>query len=198
MANRVDVDIFIYHEDILALKKFYDDLLKWSKSPTDSNSQWIGHIINNSKIGSTNPQRDDYIFCNATVELILFSPEKKRIEINTVYDWNPNFEVWIKLKEKYIPEAEIKYEAWYSEDCSRVTNVKELTSLYYLDADYEGGYFVEPWNYLYVPEVIAVSLLKEILKTDCSDIKKLEEMAAGCDDVYAFGKWEYIEIDEYQ
>ena len=112
MPNWCNTNIYINYDDEKALKNLYNKIKSWtSKNYADNGfgHGWLGNVVLGAEIGTvdTNPETD--ISCRGDIEYI--DCTNSQITICTETAWSPMLELWIKVIEKYLPDAELIYDA---------------------------------------------------------------------------------------
>lgn len=197
MPNWCSTNIIIYHDDSEKLKHFDKLIDEWtSKENNHGNGfglSWLGNIVLNSGIGTVDEGKETDLRCRG--DITNKDLYEYQLHINTETAWVPMLKMWVKLLEKYLPDAVLTYTAEES-GC-------EL--FYTNDPDYEDKYFLDIWDLEGVESSWEYSeddvkeILNQLLNTNETDVNVL------IDKVYKskyFGtlsihKWSYAEIDDW-
>lgn len=196
MPNWCNTNIYINYDDEKALKNLYNKIKYWtSKNYADNGFGygWLGNVVLGAEIGTvdTNPETD--ISCRGDIEYI--DCTNSQITICTETAWSPMLELWIKVIEKYLPDAELIYDACELGNELYATNDPCLVGKYNIDPfDYN------ELEYIYdATEETVVGILQELLHTDKTNVDVLFQMLDDSD--YAgdisIQKWEYVEPNEF-
>ena len=115
-----------------------------------------------------------------------------QITIYTETAWSPMVQLWVKVLERYLPDAELIYSAEETGCGIFWTN----------DPTLAGRYCIDSWNndIMSDPELSeseAVKLLKEQLVTVENDIDTLIKMLEDSDiEDVSINKWEYVDVHD--
>ena len=209
MPNWCSTNITIRYEDSKKLKSFYDKIETWAKKKyhdngfdyPDCETYWLGNIVGNSGLSKWDEKKDDFepnIRCRGSINELSF--DENYIHIRTETAWCPMMQMWDMLREKYLPDAEIWFDA---EECGcglYVTNDPTIAGTYYIDV-WEPPEELEDIYSLYeVGEEEVVKFLQKVLKTDESDFEKLQKMSEEKFDKddrwFSINQWQKCEISE--
>ena len=193
MPNWCYTDIHINYDDEQKLKAFSEQIERWMKTPALPDvtwSNWLGNIILNAEIGTVDTGKSTDLRCRGDVTYLEFMSDYICIDTETA--WVPMMQLWQKLVDKYLPDAEITYCA---EECGCElywTNDPLYAGEDRIDS---GGEDAEPVGYIYddYSSEETLNLLQEWLKTDSDDI---ESLIAEANDEFcvSINPWECVEI----
>jgi hypothetical protein len=196
MPNWCQTRITINHEDENKLKELESNINKWISYNHKENGfglNWLGNIVGNSKVGTVDENPETDLRCRGWVDYMQYNDNQLIIDVETA--WSPMLKMWVKVLEKYLPDAELIYTA---EECGNelyCTNDNAMNKEYIIDA--YGDIDVESdW---YAPEEKVVSILQELLKTDENDVNKLIDLFedSDCYEEMNIHKWEFEEVDAW-
>lgn len=198
MPNWCSTTIRIRHDDKNKLNNLYNLINEWKSKTAMANGfdtkyeSWLGNIVLNSGVGTVDTGKETDLCCRGAIVDILF--DGGEITIDTETAWRPMIKMWIKVRDKYLPDAEIEYNA---EECG---NTIYQTN----DNDLVGRYIVDPWDIDSVEyefdasEKYVIEILQELLDTNENDIDVLMSMfeSSTYTEVLSIHKWEYINENE--
>lgn len=198
MPNWCLTRITINHEDESELQKLHDLIKEWTSKDYAKNgfgNSWLGNVVLGSGVGTVDAGLDTDLHCSGSITYL--EPCADQLLIDTETAWAPMLTMWVKVIDKYLPGAEIIYTA---EECGNglyQTNDPCMKDKYYVEVwdvpDYKEGSFCDCE---YEADGVC-ELLKNILKTDETDIEKLLEMLSDSEysDGMAVHKWDFVELD---
>ena len=110
MPNWCMTKLIITHNDESKLKVFDKLLDQWTSRNYRGNGfgrNWLGNIVLGSGIGTvdTNPKTD--FRCRGTMDYKELHRDELTIDVSTA--WSPMLRMWIKLVNKFIPDADVTY-----------------------------------------------------------------------------------------
>lgn len=195
MPNWCSTTITINCQNEQKLKRFEEKLNEWMKGTENGfGDAWLGNIVINSKIGTVNENSETDLRCRGSV--VYMERFENQLVIDTETAWSPMLQMWQKLLEKYLPDAELIYSA---EECG--------CGLYCTnDIELAGRYRIEIWGNINISydncwdasEKEVIGFLQKLLKTSetnldvlMSELKKSKFV----DDIYIH-QWEYTSVDE--
>ena len=116
--------------------------------------------------------------------------------INTSTAWSPMMQMWKLVLDKYLPDAELIYEA---EECGCEiywTNDPAMKGNYIFDA-FDCPDINSDWE---MPESILIKELQGLLLTSQNNIKELldEFYKSDLTDSISIHKWEFVGVDELE
>lgn len=195
MPNWCWTKITINHEDKNKLKQLKSLINNFTSENYKENGfglNWLGNIVGNSGIGTVDENPETDLRCRGS--LTYLDCIDNQLIIDTETAWSPMLKMWIKLVDKYLPDAELIYQAEEGGNCLYSTNDPCLLDCYIIDSwngeiesDYEAS------------ENTVRKLLQKLLETDITDIKELIDMFNESDhsEDMSINKWEYDEIDTW-
>lgn len=205
MANWCSTRISMRSKDKEQVKKLYDLIEEWTSEERNHKNgfgnDWLGNVVLNAEIGTvdTNPTTD--LKCRGWISDLDIDDEELVIWTETA--WVPMLKMWVEVRDKYLPDADIIYEAT-EEGCGVFwTN----------DLDYGECYMVANYNLNdYVPEDKIDCLLSDyayteenlirglqrLLDTKEDDLDELLDMLSESpyDEAISIRKWEYQSVYE--
>lgn len=202
MPNWCYTNITIYHNDEEKLKAFYDKIEEWRSKPFKENDfdkysmGWLGNIVGNAGLAEWKKvgEREGFvpnISCRGSIQT--FELHGNRININTETAWCPMMQMWQKLCDKYLPDAEIFYMA-EEPGCELFeTNDPDVIGMYYIDIWEPPEEFEDEEPVYEAEEDDTIEFLQRVLKTDESNIDKLIKMANEAD-WFSVHRWEAADI----
>lgn len=188
MSNHCYTNITINHEDTNRLKTLYNLIEEWTSKNYRENGfglSWLGNVVGNSGIDSSDENKDFSVRCRGSIIYMDFNGDQ--IIIDTETAWVPMMKMWIKVLEKYLPDAELIYSAeepgcgifWTNDPCII------------------GKYLIDSWNNDIEPnweasKEFVISELQKLFKTDETNVKILIDMLNNSDVDVAVHKWKYV------
>lgn len=197
MANWCQTKITINHEDENKLIDLYNKIEKWCETDYKQNgfgNYWLGNIVGNSGIGTVDENPNTDLRCRGMITYLEIIDNQLLIDTETA--WQPMLQMWVKLIDKYLPDAELIYNA---EECG--------CELYYTnDPCLIDGYIIDAWDIdniygmLDADETYLIKLLQDLLKTEECNIDKLIKMFEESEyvDKMSIHKWEYADVNEWE
>ena len=196
MPNWCSNNINIIGKAEIKIKNLYKLLENWTSKIAEENAwgeKWLGNIVEFSGI-------DKNVSCRGCIEDIeLYN---NTISFWTETAWNPSFEMWLLICEKYLGEEDIDWSILYvSEEPGAnifCTNDPSIVDSYNIEV-WEDNKWLEEEVYE-VSESYVVELLQRILNIENeSNVDTLIEMF---NDEYdnpplVFRKFEYADIHEF-
>lgn len=198
MPNWCTTRITINNDNQEELSKFNKLLDKWMETnymENDFGLDWLGNIVGNSGIGTVDTGKETDLSCRGYItDKDLY---ENQLTINTETAWQPMLKMWDKLLEKYLPEAELIYEA---EECGcelYCTNDPVMRNKYYIDCWGINDICLNSDCEAIERDVI--DILQSLLKTKETNIDKLMEMLRESEynSEIAIYKWEFAETTEW-
>lgn len=194
MPNWCYTNITINHEDKNKLKELeskIDEFTSHNYIENDFGLNWLGNIVGNSGIGTVDENPETDLSCRGSITYI--ESYENQLVINTETAWAPMLKMWVKLLEKYLPDAELIYSA---EECGNglySTNDPCMKDCYVIDV-WDVNEVESDWE---ASEYTVVILLQKLLKTENSNIDELLRMFEESDFSYRMSihKWDYDEIE---
>ena len=206
MPNWCLTTIKIYHGEHEKLEALRQKIREWTSTDfceNDFGPKWLGNVAGHSGIATWNngfSTEDGSLSCRG---LILDYELNDGLCINTQTAGVPMMQIWKRVCDKYLPGAEIVFNASEPGGELYLTNDAELIGKYsivVLDTPPEEFEDVEslPW----ADEEETIQFLQRVLETDEDDIdvllelERCQRLEGGGEVWFAVGKWEYREIDE--
>ena len=193
MPNWCYTNITINHEsetEVEKLEKLLDEWTSKDYMPNGFGHKWLGNVVLGSGVGSVDTNDITHLRCRGT--LLDYYRHGNELTINTETAWSPMLKMWVKVLEKYLPGAELVYNA---EECGngvQCTNDPALLGRYVID--YYGDEDIESdWE---ASEDTVRETLQKILDTTETDIDKLIKMAWDEDAEISIRQWEWTDVDE--
>lgn len=197
MANWCFTRITINHESETELEKLDKLLDEWTSKDYMDNGfghKWLGNIVLGSGVGTVDTNKETDLRCRGWITDHFI--EDNQLHIDTETAWNPMLQMWTKVLEKYLPDAELLYEA---EECGNEiysTNDPTMKDCYIIDCcgieDVESD-----WE---ASEETVRKTLQELLNTTEADVEKLIEMLdeSEYDECMSIHKWDFDDISTWE
>ena len=201
MPNWCYTQITINNENKEELKHFENLLNDWTSHNYMENGfglNWLGNIVGNSGIGTVSESKDTDISCRGS--LIYMENFGDQLVIDTETAWAPKLRMWIMLLDKYLPDAELIYQA---EECGMalyLTNDPALVGKYGLEI----FNFEEELEDFETDDLLSeeslIATLQDLLKTKETDIKALLNMFEKSEfsDYMVIYQWDFADPDEFE
>ena len=197
MANWCSTRLTISHENEKELEKLSKLITKWTSKDYEKNGfghDWLGNIVLGAKIGTVDEHKDTDLRCRGSIGDIYC--DGNQLFINTETAWVPILQMWKKLLDKYLPDAELLYEA---NECG--------CGLYCTnDPCMKGRYIIDTWGNIEgiekdydASEETVREVLQKVLNTTETDIDALLTMfeKSPVSEDMSVHKWEFSDIDEW-
>ena len=194
MPNWCYTNITINHEseaEVEKLEKFIDEWTSKNYMPNGFDNKWLGNIVLGSGVGTVDTNIETDLRCRGTI--IDYYRSGNQLVINTETAWAPMLQMWVKVLEKYLPNAELIYNA---DECGfdiNDTNDPYLVGKYILDY-YGDGDIESDWE---ASEETVRKTLQELLNTEETDVEKLIQMVYEDDYDISVRKWEYSDVSNW-
>lgn len=196
MPNWCSTRIIIKCNDEEKMKNFEEklrELISHNYMENGFGLTWLGNLVGNSGIGTVDENKETDLRCRGSITYMEKFGEELFIDTETA--WAPMLKVFVKLLEKYLPEAELIYEAEEPGCGVYYTNDPDLVGKYSL-----GAYGCDDVNSaIDYNEEEVVNELKKIVKTESDNLDEVlkalwkSEFAT---DVW-FYQWEYLPAEEW-
>ena len=197
MPNWCNTRIQIRHEDPQKTRELYESIKKWMTYDYHKNGfglTWLGNIVGNSGVDRIREKGDfEKVRCRGWVSYIEYVEDIESILIDTETAWRPMLQMWQLVCDRYLPGAEIVYEAQECGCCLYQTNDPALKDCYVLDAmdsDLESD-----WE---VSEEVLRRTIQEECHTEETDMEKLLEILNNSSVGAAAYKWDWIPIEDQE
>ena len=194
MPNWCYTNITINHENETEVKKLEKLMDEWTSKDYMTNgfgNKWLGNVVLGSGVGTVDTNKETDLRCRGTI--IDYYRTGNELVINTETAWSPMLQMWVKVIEKYLPGAELIYNAdecgFYIND----TNDPALVGKYILD--YYGDENIE--SDFEASEDTVRETLQKMLDTTETDVEKLINMAFEDDLDISVRKWEYSDVSNW-
>ena len=197
MPNWCITNITINYEDNEKLKAFHNLIEEWTSHDYKENGfghDWLGNIVGNSGIGTINEGKDTDLRCRGVLNYIELSDNQLLIQTETA--WVPMLQMWVKLLEKYLPEAELIYN---SEELG--CEILATNDLSYIDKYYIDTWDIENMESDYcASKSETIKFLQELLNTEKNNINELLKLLRGSDfnDKVYICKWDFSEVNSWE
>lgn len=194
MPNWCYTNITINHESETEVEKLEKLIDEWtSKNYMDNgfDKKWLGNVVLGSGVGTVDTDNATDLRCRGTI--IDYYRSGGELVINTETAWVPMLRMWVKVIDKYLPGAEIIYNA---DECGcdiNHTNDPCLVGKYILD--YYGDGDIE--SDFEASERIVIRTLQELLNTTETDVDRLIQMVYEDDYDISVRKWEWTDINDW-
>jgi len=194
MPNWCYTNITINHENETEVEKLEKLINEWTSKnhmPNGFDNKWLGNVVLGSGVGTVDTDKETDLRCRGTI--IDYYRTGNELVISTETAWSPMLKMWVKVLEKYLPDAELIYSA---DECGfdiNDTNDPDLVGKYILD--YYGDGDIEPdWE---ASEETVRKTLQELLNTEETDVEKLIQMVYEDDYDISVRKWEYSDVSNW-
>lgn len=194
MPNWCYTNITINHEnetEVEKLEKLIDEWTSKDYMPNGFNNKWLGNVVLGSGVGTVDINKETDLRCRGTI--IDYYRIGNELVINTETAWSPMLQMWVKVIEKYLPGAELIYNA---DECGfdiNDTNDPALVGKYILD--YYGDEDIE--SDFEASEDTVRETLQKMLDTTETDVEKLINMVFEDDLDISVRKWEYSDVSNW-
>ena len=194
MPNWCFTRITINHENenkLLELERLINEWTNKNYMENGFGLAWLGNIVGNSGVGTVDENPETDLRCRG--RLTYLECTENQLLIDTETAWSPILKLWVKVLEKYLPDAELIYQA---EECGNGlydTNDPCLSNCYIIDAwDMED--IDSDWE---ASEETVRKMLQELLDENEGDVEKLISKFNRSDysDDMSVHKWNFTEID---
>lgn len=193
MANWCSTKIIITHESeekIEELEKLLKNCMRTNYMENGFGLNWLGNIVGNSGIGTVDTGKQTDLRCRGYVDYI--NRCENELTINTETAWVPMLEMWVKLLEKYLPDAEMIYNAEEYGCGICCTNDPDLIGKYVLDSwddEIESEYEMDSET--------LVKFLQEFMNVTETDVEKLLSLTYERDYEFSIHQWEEKEVSAW-
>lgn len=193
MPNWCYTQITISHDDQKEIDKLYNLIEDWTSTnykQSDFGNYWLGNIVGNSGIDTWDG--DFKIRCRG--RLCDFNKSEKELCIATETAWSPMLQMWLKILERYSPDAQLIYTAEEPGCCIYVTN----------NADLENKYIIDDWSdcYDYAGDEYSQEDVIKILQEITGNHEEhrfdylMNEFSMG-DYELSINPWEFVKAEEW-
>lgn len=194
MPNWCLTRITINHENEEKLKELEKLINEWTSKDYMKNGfglEWLGNIVGNSGVGTVNENPETDLRCRGRLTYLECTDDQLLIDTETA--WSPMLKMWVKVLEKYLPDAELIYQA---EECGNglySTNDPCMKDCYIIDS-WDIDDIESDWE---ASEDTVRYELQKLLETDETDVEKLIDMFEDSEhsDNMSIHKWDFDEID---
>jgi hypothetical protein len=151
---------------------------------------WLGNIVGNSGIGTVDENPETDLKCRGNIQYMERTDNQLIIDTETA--WVPMLKMWVKLLDKYLPDAELIYSAEESGCCIHNTNDPCLIDKYYIDSwemeDIESNFEAT--------ESEVRKMLQKLLEANESDINKLLKMFRKSEysENMSINRWDFSDV----
>lgn len=185
MANICNTSITISHRDDEKIKKieeiirncFDDDCNHFDKTS-------LKHIAKKEELGN--------VCCRGSV--VEMHSMNGFLTIATETSWSPCVKLFLKLLEKYLPDANLIYDACEPNCGVFITNNPDLAGKYYIDFFEDIEDFEPVWD---ATEADTVEILQELLKTEENNLEELLKLYENSEltECVAIHQWDYEDAE---
>lgn len=197
MPNWCYTNITIDCDDEVRLKEFEEKLNGWMNHNYKDNGfglTWLGNLVGNSGIRTVDECKDTDLCCRGSI--IYTENFGTQLLIDTETAWTPMLQLFEKLLEKYLPEAELIYSAEEPGGGILHTNDPDLSEKYYVDVmdlevDLETRYDYS--------DMELAQALEELFKTKFNNLNEALDAfnkSSLAEDIRIL-KWKYASTDEW-
>ena len=190
MPNWCSTNITIYSDKENELKNLYEKIKLWISKDYMENGfghTWLGNIVLGAEIGTVSTDVKTDVRCRGNI--VYMDYQDGQIVIDTETAWVPMLEIWRKVLEKFLPDAQLFYVADEPGCELYCSNDAYYNNLYYVDAfDFEE----DVSQYDASPDYV-IKLLQRLLKSEETNIDTLLSLFYESDyvDNINIHKWEY-------
>ena len=158
------------HEKLVELEALIDSFTQKNYTKNDFGLNWLGNIVGNAGLDDMSTG-DFKIACRGELTDMSVSDDvdNPQLMIQTSTAWEPMLQMWQALLDKFLPDAELVYEAEESGCEVYMTNDEKLRDTYIIDA-FDMEDIDSDWE---ANEEEVVNLLQKLLDTDETDVKTL-------------------------
>lgn len=200
MPNWCNTTITINNKNEKELKDFESKIKEWTSHDYKENGfglKWLGNIVGNSGIGTIDENQDTDLSCRGWLTDI--DNLGSQLLISTETAWVPMLQMWVKLLEKYMPEAELIYQAEEPGLQMYVTNDSSLESTYVLDIFDPVDKLEEIESNWEIDGNSLKEILQDLLETKEDNLDKLISLFKESDygEHANISEWEYVESYEF-
>ena len=194
MPNWCYTNITINHGNEIEIERLEKLIGGWTSKDYMKNGfghKWLGNIVLGSGVGTVDTNKETDLRCRGTI--IDYYRNENELVINTETAWSPMLQMWVKVLEKYLPGAELIYNADECGNDINDTNDPCLAGKYILD--YYGDEDIESdWE---ASEDTVRETLQKLLDTTETDVEKLIQMVYEDDYDISVRKWEYSDVSNW-
>lgn len=190
-----NTSITINYQDDSKLKELEriieDSISKEKNNENDFGPNWLGNVVINLNLGTVNQNLETDLKCRGVITYIERLESQLLIDTETL--WDPMMKMWVKFLDKYLPDAELLFNA---ADIS--TSLYETNDPYYKDK-YTIKTFTGPYvkyNAHEVDEDQAVKFLQKILNSDKTNIDELLKDIYDSDINVGIYKWKFVDLKD--
>ena len=189
-----NTSITINYQDDSKLKELEriieDSISKEKNNENDFGPNWLGNVVINLNLGTVNQNLETDLKCRGVITYIEHLESQLLIDTETL--WEPMMKMWVKFLDKYLPDAELLFNAVeYS------TSLYETNDPYYKDKyaiDAFGSYV--KYNTHEADEDQAVKFLQKILNSDKTNIDELLKDIYESDINVGIHKWKFVDLKD--
>ena len=194
MPNWCYTNITIAHENETKVGELERLIEEWTSKNYMENGfghKWLGNIVLGSGIGTVDKDKATDVRCRGTI--CDYYRNGSELTINTETAWSPMLGMWVKLVEKYLPGAELIYNAEETGNGVQCTNDPALKDRYVIDC-YGDENIESDWE---ASEKTVIEILQELLCTTETDMEKLLQMfdESEYSENMSIKKWDFDDID---
>ena len=190
MPNWCSTNITIHSDKENELKNLYEKIKLWTSKDYMENGfghTWLGNIVLGAEIGTVDTDVKTDVRCRGNI--VYMDYQDGQIVIDTETAWVPMLDIWRKVLEKFLPDAQLFYVADEPGCELHCSNDAYYNNLYYVDAfDFEE----DVSQYDASPDYV-IKLLQRLLKSKETNIDTLLSLFYESDyaDNINIHKWEY-------
>lgn len=167
MPNWCSTTITINSDNEIELKNLYEKLKLWTSKDYMKNGfghSWLGNVVLGAEIGTVDTDAKTDVRCRGNI--VYMDYQNSQIVIETETAWAPMLDLWRKVIDKYLPNAELLYVAVEPGSELYCSNDSYYNNLYYVDAfDFEE----DVSQYDASPDYV-IKLLQKLLKSEEANI----------------------------
>ena len=196
MPNWCFTNITINHNDSYKIAHLYNLIREWTSKDWMDNgfgNDWLGNVVLGSGVGTVDTNKDTDIRCRGRITDMNF--DDNSICIHTETAWSPMLKIWVKVVNKYLPDAELLYSAEEEGNGLFCTNDPSLKDKWIIDS-WDIDEVESDWE---ASRETVIEVLQKLLDTEEINMKILLGMLYGSDydDGMNIHEWEYCSIGEW-
>lgn len=191
MPNWCSTSITINYEDeskLNDLERIIEDSI--SKEKNNENGfgpNWLGNVVINLDLGTVDEKLETDLRCRGIITYI--DRLESQLIIDTETAWIPMMKMWVKFIDKYLPDAELLFNAVEPNMDVYETNDPYYVNKYVIDTF--GLY--DKYNTQEADEDYVVKSLQELLNSDKTDIEELLKDIYESDIDVRIHKWKFVD-----
>lgn len=196
MPNWCSTQITIHHDDVNKLKLLDALIDDWTSKNYKANGfglTWLGNIVGNSGVATIDEDYKTDVRCRGSMTYKDLNLDGNELIIDTETAWAPMLQMWIRILNKYLPDAELTYRTEEPGCEIYCTNDPYLINKYVIDSWDDN--IESDWE---ASEESVTKLLQKLLLTEETNIKSLirEFEESEYTENISIHQWEYVNENE--